>query len=269
MKCRQDGGQQVNGDSGSSIRSWARKLDSSRDPLAAVRKAEEEEKQRAQERAREEEQARIQAQEAEQARVQAEEDEQARLRAEEEELARRKAEEQQQARLRAEEEQQARRKAEQEQQARRRAEQEQQARKRAEEEQQLVSRLSSTLVTLGGVVIAHAPSQYPLDDPVHPPPPPPPLPCPPRSSEYPLGASQYFFQLFQYPLERLSIHWIIPVTVRFIPAPLTAPQYPLDALDPAVEWLTPPRAMLHFMPCTLVQPASHEPVHCLSLLTSC
>ncbi|KAL3132833.1 hypothetical protein ABBQ38_006758 [Trebouxia sp. C0009 RCD-2024] len=137
---RQDGGQQVNGDSGSSIRSWARKLDSSRDPLAAVRKAEEEEKQRAQERAREEEQARIQAQEAEQARVQAEEDEQARLRAEEEELARRKAEEQQQARLRAEEEQQARRKAEQEQQARRRAEQEQQARKRAEEEQQLAQR---------------------------------------------------------------------------------------------------------------------------------
>ena len=135
-ECRQDNGQQVNGDSGSSIRTWARKLDSTRDPLAAVRKAEEEEKQLAQQRAQEEDQARLRAQEEEQARIRAQEAEQARIRAEEEQLARRRAEEQQQARIRAEEEQQAWRRAEEEQQARRRAEEEQQARRRAEEEQQ-------------------------------------------------------------------------------------------------------------------------------------
>ena len=146
MTCRHDDGQQVNGDSGSSIRTWARKLDSSRDPLAGVRKAEEEEKQRAQQRAQEEEQARIQAVEEEQAmfraeeeefaRRRAEEEQQGRLRAEEEQQARRQAEEEQQARRRAEEEQQARHQAEEEQQVRRRAEQEQQARQRAEQEQQ-------------------------------------------------------------------------------------------------------------------------------------
>ena len=67
--CRHDDGQQVKGDSGSSIRIWARKLNSSRDPLAGFRKAEEEEKLRARQRAEEEEQTRIRAQEAEQARV--------------------------------------------------------------------------------------------------------------------------------------------------------------------------------------------------------
>ena len=144
--CRHDDGQQVNGDSGSSVRTWARKLDSSRDPLAGVRKAEEEERQRAQLRAQHEEQARIQAAEDEQARFRAEEEEyarrraeeehQARLRAEEEQQARRQAEEEQQARRQAQEEQQARRRAEEEQQARRQAEQEQQARRRAEQEQQ-------------------------------------------------------------------------------------------------------------------------------------
>ena len=172
--CRRDSDQQVNGDSGASIRTWARKLDSTRDPAAAVRKAEEEEKQRVQQRAREEEQARLQAQEAEQARVRAEEEElarrraeeqqqarvraeeeqKARRRAEEEQLARRRAEEEQVARRRAEEEQQARRRAEEEQQARRQAEQEQQARRRAEEEQQLV-RSCLSLVIVACTVCTH------------------------------------------------------------------------------------------------------------------
>jgi len=53
--CRHEDGQQLNGKSGSSIRSWARKLDASNDTLAAVKKAEEEEGQQAQLRAQEEE----------------------------------------------------------------------------------------------------------------------------------------------------------------------------------------------------------------------
>ncbi|DBA70289.1 TPA: hypothetical protein ACH3X2_011717 [Trebouxia sp. C0005] len=143
---RHEDGQQMNGESGSSIRSWARKLDTSNDPLLAVRKAEEEERQQAQRRAQEEEQERLKAQEEEEMRFRAQQEQQARLRAEEEQQARRRAEEEQQmrrrneeqqlAKRRAEEEQQARRQAEEEQLARRRAEQEQQARRHAEEEQQ-------------------------------------------------------------------------------------------------------------------------------------
>ncbi|KAL0019458.1 hypothetical protein WJX77_004963 [Trebouxia sp. C0004] len=152
---RHEDGQQSNGESGSSIRSWARKLDTTNDPLTAVRKAEEEERQQAQRRAQEEEQQRLQAQQEEEVKFRAQQEQQGRLRAEEEQQARRRAEEEQQAihraeeeqirrrneeqqfaKRRAEEEQQARRRAEEEQFARRRAEQEQQARRHAEEEQQ-------------------------------------------------------------------------------------------------------------------------------------
>ena len=132
---RHEDGQQMNGESGSSIRSWARKLDTSNDPLSAVRKAEEEERQQAQRRAQEEEQERLQAQEEEEIRFRAQQEQQARLRAEEERQARHRAEEEQQAILRAEEEQQMRRRNEEQQFAKRRAEEEQQARRRAEEDQ--------------------------------------------------------------------------------------------------------------------------------------
>ena len=57
----------MNGDSGSSIRSWARKVETVKDPLAAVRQAEEEERLQAEE----EEQARLKAQQEQQARVRA------------------------------------------------------------------------------------------------------------------------------------------------------------------------------------------------------
>lgn len=80
---RHEDGQQMNGESGSSIRSWARKLDTSNDPLSAVRKAEEEERQQAQRRAQEEEQERLQAQEEEEVRFRVQQEQQARLRAEE------------------------------------------------------------------------------------------------------------------------------------------------------------------------------------------
>ena len=84
-QCRQDSGQQqMNGESVPPIRSWARKLDSSRDPQAAIRKAEEEERLKKLQRAQEEERRRFQAEEEEQARLKARDEEQARIRAEEE-----------------------------------------------------------------------------------------------------------------------------------------------------------------------------------------
>ena len=70
----------MNGESAAPIRSWARKLDSSRDAQAAIRKAEEEERLK-QQRAQEEERRRIQAEEEEQDRIRAEEEQQVRHRA--------------------------------------------------------------------------------------------------------------------------------------------------------------------------------------------